>query len=86
MLTGFDKAEVLLHIQATENVIIEFSDDGISADSTKTFVAMADTPYVLSIWEDYIDLTGDGTGGTAYLNFITKYDTYASTQQLGGES
>lgn len=86
MLSGFDKDEVLLHIRATEIVYIDFSDDGTTADSAKRFVAQKDQDYVLAIPYDYIDLTGDGTAGNAYINYITKYNTYALSVQLGGES
>ncbi len=86
MLTGFDKTETLLEIFATQNVLIQFSSDGITPDTTKDYMVKANERIVLNIHEDYIDLVGDGTAGNAYLNFITKYDTYALSQQLDGES
>lgn len=86
MLTGFNKTETLLEVFATQNVLLQFSSDGISIDTTKNYMILANTIRTLAIPHDYIDLTGDGVAGNAYLNFITKYDTYALPQQLNGES
>jgi hypothetical protein len=82
MLTGFDKDEQLVEIIATQNVLVQFSSNGSTVDTAYNYMVMANTPRVLVLHLDYIDLTGDGTLGDAYLNFITKYDTYAIPTQL----
>lgn len=82
-LTPSDIDETLLLIRATENAILEFATTDIGAvDSTKSFYLLADKDYVLSIPLAYIDITGDGTAGIAYINYITKYDTLTIPDQL----
>ncbi len=85
-VTGYDSTEVLLLLRSSADVIVTFATTPAgSVDSTKSFFAFANKDYVLSLPLDYLDLTGNGTAGTAVLNYITKYDTLALGLQLEGE-